>query len=78
MDEPTAFLDYPSKIETFQLLARVAESQKKAILISTHDFEIALRYCHKVWIFDANDGLIPCSPAEVSFDMDTRRFVKVG
>lgn len=78
MDEPTAFLDYPSKIETFQLLARVAESQKKAILISTHDFEIALRYCHKVWIFDANDGLRPCSPAEVSFDMGTRRFVKVG
>ncbi|MDO5446751.1 MAG: ABC transporter ATP-binding protein [Prevotellaceae bacterium] len=76
MDEPTAFLDYPSKIETFQLLARVAKEQQKAILLSTHDFELALRHCHKVWIFDAQDGIVMCQPDEVSFNMNERNFRK--
>lgn len=76
MDEPTAFLDYPSKIETFQLLARVAKEQQKAILLSTHDFELALQHCHKVWIFDALDGITMCPPDEVAFDMKERRFKK--
>ena len=50
LDEPTAFLDYPSKIELFSLLKRLAKEQKKAILFSSHDLELLLRYTDNLWI----------------------------
>ena len=50
LDEPTAFLDYPSKIELFSLLKKLAKEQKKAILFSSHDLELLLRYTDNLWI----------------------------
>ena len=50
LDEPTAFLDYPSKIELFSLLKELAKEQKKAILFSSHDLELLLRYTDNLWI----------------------------
>ena len=37
LDEPTAYLDLPRKIETIALLKQLAQSQQRAILVSTHD-----------------------------------------
>lgn len=42
LDEPTAFLDFPSKAETFQSLQRMAHERDKLILLSTHDLELAV------------------------------------
>ena len=42
LDEPTAFLDYPSKKEMFQMLSQLCHEQGKAALVSTHDLDIAL------------------------------------
>lgn len=42
LDEPTAFLDYPSKKEMFQMLSQLCHKQGKAVLVSTHDLDIAL------------------------------------
>ena len=42
LDEPTAFLDYPSKKEMFQMLSKLCHEQGKAALVSTHDLDIAL------------------------------------
>ena len=50
LDEPTAFLDYPSKVSTMQILRNLVHDHNKAILISTHDLDVALRYCDKVWL----------------------------
>ncbi|MBF1624084.1 ABC transporter ATP-binding protein [Prevotella sp.] len=44
LDEPTAFLDFPSKAETFQSLQRMAHERDKLILLSTHDLELAVRF----------------------------------
>lgn len=44
LDEPTAFLDFPSKAETFQSLRRMAHERDKLILLSTHDLELAVRF----------------------------------
>ena len=44
LDEPTAFLDFPSKAETFQSLQRMAHERNKLILLSTHDLELAVRF----------------------------------
>ena len=44
LDEPTAFLDFPSKAETFQSLQQMAHERDKLILLSTHDLELAVRF----------------------------------
>lgn len=41
LDEPTAFLDYPSKVAVMKTLARLAHDEGKTILMSTHDLELA-------------------------------------
>jgi iron complex transport system ATP-binding protein len=43
LDEPTAFLDHPSKVETMTMLQRLATEMDKTIVLSTHDIEIAER-----------------------------------
>ena len=52
MDEPTAFLDYPSRTETFMLLRKLAHEERKSILISTHDLDLALKCCDQIWLLD--------------------------
>ena len=41
LDEPTAFLDYPSKVAVMKTLARLAHDEGKTTLMSTHDLELA-------------------------------------
>ena len=48
LDEPTAFLDFPSKAETFQSLQRMAHERDKLILLSTHDLELAVRFADRL------------------------------
>lgn len=56
LDEPTAFLDYGSKVAVMRLLRRLAHEEGKAILLSTHDLEIAFQTADEVWILQ-HDGL---------------------
>ena len=49
LDEPTAFLDYPSKQEVMALLQMLAHEQGKAVLLSTHDVELAEQYADQIW-----------------------------
>jgi len=44
LDEPSAFLDYPSKVHLFEWLSELAIEQSKIIICSTHDLDIANRY----------------------------------
>ena len=56
LDEPTAFLDYGSKVAVMRLLRQLAHEQGKAILLSTHDLEIAFQTADEVWILQ-REGL---------------------
>lgn len=50
LDEPTAFLDVTSRIETMVLLHRLAVEQEKAILLSTHDLDLAIQMGDCLWL----------------------------
>lgn len=50
LDEPTAFLDVTSRIETMVLLHKLAVDQKKAILLSTHDLDLAIQMGDCLWL----------------------------
>lgn len=49
LDEPSAFLDYPSKTELMSLLRHLAHEDKKTIVLSTHDIEMATRFADTLW-----------------------------
>ena len=50
LDEPTAFLDVTSRIETMVLLHTLAVEQQKAILLSTHDLDLAIQLGDCLWL----------------------------
>lgn len=52
LDEPTAFLDIPTRFEICRLLGRLAHDEGKCILFSTHDLDAALEYCDSVAVID--------------------------
>lgn len=55
MDEPTAFLDYPSRIRLFRDLQAICRSGQKTIILSTHDVETAGQFGTLFWhISDGN------------------------
>jgi iron complex transport system ATP-binding protein len=50
LDEPTAFLDLPRRVEIMQLLRGLAHESGRAILLSTHDLDLALRMSDRIWL----------------------------
>ena len=56
LDEPTAFLDFPSKVEMMQLLRQLAQTQQKTIFLSTHDFELALQVADTLWLMEKDES----------------------
>lgn len=52
LDEPTSFLDLPSRYELGGLLRRLAHEEQKCILFSTHELEIATRLCDTIALVD--------------------------
>jgi iron complex transport system ATP-binding protein len=64
LDEPTAYLDYPSKVAMFMQLRRLAHQEGKTILLSTHDLELALRLCDRIWMLSPESGLLEGTPAD--------------
>ena len=54
LDEPTAHLDLPNRIELFELLRRVAYQSQKAILVSSHELDLAIQFSDKIWMIDTN------------------------
>ncbi|MDD2962002.1 MAG: ABC transporter ATP-binding protein [Muribaculaceae bacterium] len=58
LDEPTAFLDIASKIDTMRLLHDLAQNNNKAILLSSHDVSQAILMADRLWIIDKSGTLI--------------------
>ncbi|ORW95674.1 ABC transporter [Mycolicibacter terrae] len=82
LDEPTAFLDVSSRAGLFGLLRELARDQQLAVVLSTHDLELALRVADRVWLLDPAGTLVDTVGEELMlsgrigamFDTDTLRF----
>ena len=75
LDEPTAFLDFPSKVEMMRLLRRLAHEMQKIIFLSTHDVEMALQLSDRLWIMYPGEVIIG-KPAELSQSGELSRFIQ--
>ena len=90
LDEPTAFLDYPSKVEVLQLLRRISREAEKTIFLSTHDVELALQLADTLWLMSKTspstgsgtvEGAGPMaigSPKELAASGNLGRFIEGG
>ena len=88
LDEITAFLDLPGRVEVMALLRRHAETTGKIVLLSSHDLDLSLELARELWI--VHDGtLVHGTPSslvasgaigqafdneDVRFDPGNRRF----
>lgn len=68
LDEPTAFLDYPSKIEILHLLHRLSRQMDKTIFLSTHDLELALQIADKIWLMERRKDVVAGTPEDLALD----------
>lgn len=65
LDEPTAFLDAASRIETMQLLASLAHDQGKALLLSTHDISRSLLLTDGLWLITRDRSVVTGATADM-------------
>lgn len=76
LDEPTAFLDFPSKVEMMRMLHRLAHEMNKTIFLSTHDVEMALQLSDQLWLMTA-EGVHSGTPDELTADGSLADFIHI-
>jgi iron complex transport system ATP-binding protein len=50
LDEPTAHLDLNNRLGIMNLLRKLAHEEKKSILVSTHELDLALQTADMIWL----------------------------
>lgn len=52
LDEPTSFLDLPNRYDLCTLLAHLAHEQRKCVIFSTHELDIAVHLADRIALID--------------------------
>lgn len=78
LDEPTAFLDYPSKIEVMHLLLKLCKEADKTVFLSTHDLELALQVSDKICLMHEQKGIMVGAPEDLSINGSLGSFFEKG
>ena len=54
LDEPTTHLDLQNKVQILKHLRQLSHSNKKTVVFSTHEIELAIQLCDKILILDGD------------------------
>jgi iron complex transport system ATP-binding protein len=65
LDEPTAHLDLNNRVEIMKLLKSLAQSTKKAILVSTHELDLALQMADWIWLSGRHQNILTGIPEDL-------------
>lgn len=65
LDEPTAHLDLPNRVEMMRLLHTLARNTRKAILLSTHELDLALQTADELWLMHPGGSLFSGTPEDL-------------
>ena len=76
LDEPTAFLDFQSKVDTLRLLAQLAHELDKTVFLSIHDIELALQITDEIWLLDDQRKLHTETTKQLIEDGTLRHFIE--
>lgn len=73
LDEPTAFIDLPRRVEIMQLLRRLTREFHKAVILSTHDLDLALMAADRIWLLGSGGTFATGLPEELVLSGDLKR-----
>ncbi len=65
LDEPTAHLDLNNRVEIMKLLKDLSRTMNKAILLATHELDLALQTADKIWLSGTHRDMITGIPEEL-------------
>lgn len=65
LDEPTAHLDLPNRVGIMILLKQLAEDTGKAVILSTHELDLALQAADSLWLMAADKGITVGVPEDL-------------
>ncbi|MTI40284.1 ABC transporter ATP-binding protein [Fulvivirga lutimaris] len=65
LDEPTAHLDLNNRVEVINLLSDLAKSTNKAILMATHELDLALQSADRIWLAGPDEPIIDGFPEDL-------------
>ncbi|MEM9391109.1 MAG: ABC transporter ATP-binding protein [Bacteroidota bacterium] len=65
LDEPTAHLDLPNRVEIMNILKRLAKETNKAIFLSTHELDLALQTADTIWLMNREETLKSGAPEDL-------------
>lgn len=68
LDEPTAHLDLPNRVEIIRLLRKLAHKTQKGILLSTHELDLALKAADTLWLISREGKVITGTPEDLVLD----------
>ncbi len=65
LDEPTAHLDLINRLEIMTLLREISQKKEKAVLVVTHDLDIALETADRFWLMNCGSPLHMGRPEDI-------------
>ncbi len=68
LDEPTAHLDLNHRVEIMKLLLGLARKKNKAILVATHELDLALQTADEIWLATTNKKIKTGIPEDLVLD----------
>lgn len=68
LDEPTAHLDLNNRVEIMKLLVNLARKKNKAIVVATHELDLALQMADNVWLATPNKKIKTGIPEDLVLD----------
>lgn len=66
LDEPTAHLDLPNRVAVMKLLQGLARETSTAIILSTHELDLAMQSADRLWLMSASSGIQCGLPEELA------------
>lgn len=75
LDEPSAFLDFPSKVSLMLMMRNLAHNHGKTILLSTHDVSLALKTADTLWLMNTDGSMHTGTAQELTSSGDIATFL---
>lgn len=77
LDEPTAFLDVPSRVDVMALLRRLAHDNGVAVVVSTHELGLAMETADTIWLVTADHRMRIGPPSTLADEGGEERFERL-
>lgn len=65
LDEPTSHLDLNNRVAVMKLLQRLARQTNKAILVATHELDLALQMADVIWLATNDKKIVSGMPEDL-------------